>query len=254
MKSYGYIIFIFLFLGGYNTTIQAQARQVEKRSYQLLLGTNIGGTTPLPLPAEIRKINSYQPGLQPVIGIRATHWWQSHPKWGLTSGLNIEYRGFEEQAEVKYWYTNLKVGEGDAAGTYSGTFTGKNKTEVKNGYFSVPLMVSFRPFDVWTFNLGGYFSWMHTSKFEGSASDGYIRNGGPNGSKTNIESATFDFGDKEKKVDAGLAAGADWNFYQRISLSGQLNWGLVPVFPSSFKGLSYSIYNIYFTIGFSYKL
>ncbi|WP_080904284.1 outer membrane beta-barrel protein [Parabacteroides sp. Marseille-P3160] len=247
---------IILFIACWMTIpyMKAQEQSSEKREYHLLVGLNIGGTTPIPLPREIRKINSYQPGLQPVLALRATHWLGSYPGWGITSGLYIDYKGFEEESEVKYWYTNLQVGEGEAAGTYSGTFSGKNKSKVKNGYFTIPLMASYRPFDGWTFHLGGYFSWMHTSKFEGTASDGYIRNGGPNGSKTIIESATFDFSDKEKDIDAGLLAAADWNFYRRLSLTCQLNYGLIPVFPSDFKGVSYSMYNIYFTIGFSYKL
>lgn len=30
--------------------------------YRIKAGVNIGGTSPLPLPAEIREINSYRPG------------------------------------------------------------------------------------------------------------------------------------------------------------------------------------------------
>ena len=32
--------------------------------YRIKAGVNIGGTSPLPLPAEIREINSYRPGAQ----------------------------------------------------------------------------------------------------------------------------------------------------------------------------------------------
>lgn len=222
--------------------------------YDIRLGLNIGGTTPLPLPAEIRKIKSFTSGLNPVIAVRATRWFKQHPQWGITSGITVDYRGMKESADVKYWYTHLVVGEGENAGTFSGTFSGRNRTTIKNGYFTIPLMATYRPFHHWTFHLGGYLSWMHTADFSGTASDGYIREGGPTGDRIEVKNASFDFSDNLKKIDAGITAGADWRFNKRMSVTGDLTWGLIPIFPSDFKGVCYKMYNIYFALGLSYRL
>lgn len=253
MKTQKYIISLLLLLF-VSQIAKGQTEPFEKFEYNIMIGLNIGGTLPLPFPEELRKLDSYKPGLNPTFALRVTRWLESYPEWGITSGIYIDYKGFEERSQVKAWQTKLQVGEGEAAGTYSGTFTGKNHAKVKNGYFTIPLLASYRPFRKWTFHLGGYFSWMHSSKFEGSAYEGYIRNDGPYGSKTNIELASFDFGEEEKNIDAGLIAGADWNFQKRFSIIGQLNWGLIPIFPSNFEGISAKMYNVFLTLGLSYKI
>jgi hypothetical protein len=232
----------------------AQQEDGAKWTHEVRVGLNLGGTAPLPIPAEIRKINSFTAGVNPIIGFRSTRWLDKHPQWGITSGVTIDYRGMKTSADVKYWYTDLVVGEGDRTGRFSGTFSGKNMTKVKNGYFTIPVLASYRPFKAWTFHAGGYFSWIHTSKFEGSASDGYIREGGPTGDRITVEESTYDFSDELKDIDAGITVGANWKLTKRIAATGELNWGLVPIFPADFKGVSHKMYNIYFSLGLSYRL
>lgn len=249
-RYYIIIIFCFLFL---SKPLFAQERTAEW-THEIRVGLNLGGTSPLPIPAEIRKINSFTTGVNPVIGFRSTRWFDAYSRWGITSGLTIDYKGMKTSADVKYWYTDLVVGEGDQTGRFTGTFSGKNDTKVKNGYFTIPVLASYRPFKDWCFQAGGYFSWIHTSKFEGSASDGYIREGGPTGDRIAVENATFDFSDELKDFDAGIIVGANWRFTKRIAATGELTWGLVPVFPADFKGVSHKMYNIYFSLGLSYQL
>lgn len=253
MNQNNRILLLFLFLLCVATRSQAQEEH-SKWENDVIVGLNIGGTTPLPLPNEIRKVNSYSTGLNPTIAIRTTRWIDSSSQWGITTGLYVDYRGMEIDADVKYWNTRLQVGEGKNVGEYSGLFSGQNHTKMKNGYFTVPLMASYRPFERWTFHLGGYMSWMHTSKFEGSASNGYICNGGATGDVTMVENATFDFSNEFRSLDAGLVAGFDWKFKKRISVVGQLDWGLTPAFNGGFTGLPYKMYNIYCTLGLAYRL
>ena len=60
---------LLLSIGCYTTIVQAQEERnksilkslTKGLEYRLKAGFNIGGTSPLPLPAEIRKINSYNP-------------------------------------------------------------------------------------------------------------------------------------------------------------------------------------------------
>lgn len=220
--------------------------------FKAFAGYNLGGTTPLPLPPEIRKINSWAPGFGGTMAIHATRW--ITPEWGITSGLAIDLKRMTIKADVKYMMTNLVVGVGDDTGFFSGMFTGKNTTKVRNGYLVLPLLAAWRPVNEWTFRLGGYFASQQDARFEGTASHGYIRNGGPAGDYINIESATFDFSDNVRKTDVGLMASADWFFTKRMAVTGQLSWGLTPIFPSNFNGIPYKMYNIYFSTGIAYKL
>ena len=54
--------------------------------YELKAGVNIGGTAPLPLPSEIRKINSYSPNLALSFGTEITKWFSDPPERPDTSG------------------------------------------------------------------------------------------------------------------------------------------------------------------------
>ena len=69
-------------------------------------------------------------------------------------------------------------------------------------------MAAWRPNDQWSVRLGGYVAFQNDAKFEGVASDGYIRNGGSTGEKINVESATYDFAEEVRSFDAGIMAGS----------------------------------------------
>lgn len=232
-------------------TLMAQ-QTYRKWEYKAFAAYNMGGTTPMPLPAEIRKLNSWNPGLSGTLAFHVSRWFT--PRWGITSGLAIDLKGMKTNADVKYWQTSIEVGEGDDTGIFTGTFTGKNETKARNGYLVLPVLAAWRPAEKWTFRLGGYMAFQQDAMFEGRAYDGYIRSGGPTGDRVNVDMSTFDFADKVRKTDAGIMASADWAFTQKLALTGQLSWGLVPVFPSGFEGISYKMYNIYYAFGIAYIL
>ncbi len=52
--------------------------------YQFKAGVNIGGTSPLPLPEEIRSIESYSPGLAITLEGNVTKWIDVQKKWGVS--------------------------------------------------------------------------------------------------------------------------------------------------------------------------
>jgi hypothetical protein len=230
---------------------QTSARHWE---YKVFAGYNLGGSSPLPLPAEIRAINSWSPGFAAALGFQATRWLT--PEWGISSGLGIDIKGMRITADVKYMDTRLVIGEGEHTGLFSGMFTGENETRLHNGYLVVPLLGAYAPaaYTHWIFRLGGYVALLRDANFEGSASNGYIRNGGAAGDRIDIEKATFDFSDQLRKVDAGVMASTDWFFTHRLAVTGQLSWGLSPLFASGFNGIPYKMYNIYFMGGIAYKL
>lgn len=241
---------VWLALGVPQTMVAQDA--FEKWEFKFFAGYNTGGTTPLPLPAEIRSINSWNPGFSGSLAFHVTRWLS--PQWGITSGLALDLKGMKIEADVKYWNTNLEVGEGDKTGFFSGVFSGKNKTNTRNDYLVVPVLAAYHPFDTWIFRLGGYVASQQNAKFEGTASDGYIRSGGPAGDRINIERASFDFSEEVRRFDAGIMASVDWYFTRQMAVTAQLSWGLVPIFPSAFEGISYKMYNIYFMWGIAYRL
>lgn len=254
MRKNKYILSIIsgiMLLSGFVSSASAKEFR-EHWEKKVFAGYNIGGTSPIPLPAEIRQINSWKPGFGGTLAFHLTRW--ITPEWGLTTGLAIDLKGMKIDADVKYLQTSLVVGEGDRAGQFTGSFNGKNKTNMRNDYLVLPVLAAWRPVDRWRVRLGGYVAFQNAAKFEGTASDGYIRNGGPTGEKINVESATYDFAEEVRSFDAGLMASGDWFFTEKMALTGQLSWGLVPIFPSDFEGLSYKMYNIYFSLGVAYKL
>jgi hypothetical protein len=244
--------YIVLLIAGLSCLSLAAQKSFDKWEYKVFAGYNMGATTPFPLPAEIRKNNSWNPGLTGTLAFHVSR--RLTPEWGVTSGLAIDVKGATTDADVKYWRTSVEIGEGENAGFFTGTFSGRNKTKVRGGYVVLPLLAAYYPSDKWVFRLGGYFALLQDAVFEGSVSDGYIRNGGPTGERIDVDFADFDFAENMRKTDAGVMASTDWSFANRLAATGQLSWGLVPVFPSSFEAIPCKMYNIYFTLGLAYKL
>ena len=69
--------------------------------YQLKANFSIGGSAPLGMPREIRKINRYNPTL--VLGLEAdaTKWVSDNKKWGIRVGIRTEGKGMKTEAVVK---------------------------------------------------------------------------------------------------------------------------------------------------------
>jgi hypothetical protein len=217
--------------------------------HRILAGFNIGGTAPVGLPNTIRKIETYRPEFSPSLGYELSY--HKTRKWGIAVAVKLDYKGMYTKDEVQYFPTIITTKDG---GRFEGDFTGKNETTVRNAYVSFPVSLVYTPTNRWRFNLGGYMAWLFSSNFHGNVSDGYIRNGGSLGEKVDITEATFDFGTEVRSFDAGLQGGAAYRVGKKLSISGNLNWGLRPIFPDDFKGMDFPLYNIYFTLGVTYKI
>ncbi|MDR2041095.1 MAG: PorT family protein [Tannerella sp.] len=211
-------------------------------------GFNIGGTSPLPLPAEIRKISFSPPALSPHVALEAIR--RLNDRWGVSAQLALDYKGFEVEDQVKNLYTEIEMDNE----MYTGNFTGKNTTRIHNSYFTLPVMATYRMSERWEVQAGMYAAYLYSANFKGSASDGYIRQGSPVGEKTMVDYASFDFSDKQRPFDYGLLVAGEWGFSRRFAVRGQIAWGLNPVFPSDFTGIPFKMYHIYGTLGLSYHL
>ena len=108
--------------------------------YQVKANFSIGGSTPLGIPREIRKINHYNPTL--VLGLEAdaTKWVSNDKKWGVRVGIRTEGKGMKTEAVVKNYYTEVIKDNGKL----NGYFTGSVETEVKNTYVTMPVSVVYR--------------------------------------------------------------------------------------------------------------
>jgi hypothetical protein len=230
-------------------SIAQKERSFFQWEIKINAGYNIGGTSPLPLPVEIRKIEKFSPPiLAPHVALEGNRWFNE--KWGLSAQLAMDYKGFTVHDQVKNLHTEIEMGDDN----YTGNFTGKNTTEIRNTYITLPVMATYRISNKWTTQFGPYIAYLYHPDFKGTASDGYIRQGSPIGEKIDVPEASFDFSREQSRVDYGLLLAGEWKFSTDFALRGQVSWGLKSVFPSNFTGMSFAMYNLYGMIGVSYRI
>ena len=226
---------------------------LHKFTYQARIGYNLGGTAPIGMPATIRTLHSYtlQPNL--LLGIDAHY--PLDNKWGLMFGLHFEGKGMKTDAGVKnYHMTMVKGGE-----QLDGVFTGNVITKVDQSLATIPVQATYDVTEKLRLKLGPYFSYVTSHKFEGSAYDGYLRQGDPTGPKVELghedgERGEYDFSSDMRNWQFGIDVGADWYFSKRWGAYVGLTWGLSEVFKKDFHVIEQSMYPIYGTIGLSYQL
>ncbi len=217
--------------------------------YRLKAGFNIGGTSPFPLPAEIRELNSYQPGMQISLEGNIIKWVDK--KWGILFGVRFEDKGMETDANVKNYYLVMDSPEN---GRLEGVWTGSVKTKVKNAYVTLPLQAIYKVSPRWDLKLGPYISFLTEKDFSGAAYNGYLREGDPTGDKVIIENeeATYDFSADLQKIQWGVDLGAEWRAFKHLSVYSDLTWGLNSIFEKDFESVSFDMYCIYLNFGFGY--
>ena len=220
-------------------------------------GYVIGGTTPLPLPKEIRKINSFSPRGGISIGIDGYR--MLSKRWGLSLGAHFFWEGFHTSADVKNYYVWLEQ-EGEIT---KGYFTGTNVTNTEMWGATVPLLCTFRISPRWNVSLGPYLSYYFKQTFTGEVYDnnegvGYLREDTPVGTKIlmtrdNPTPYPDDFADHMHPMSVGLEACFDWKAMRHMNVFGSLDWGLSNIWQSDFEAISFKMYPIYATIGLAYR-
>lgn len=211
-------------------------------------GVSVGGTSPIPLPAEIRKINSYNPTLCIQLEGAVQRKFTQH--WGTMIGIRFENKGMKTDATVKNYH--MEAVNDDGTGKINGAWTGKVKTEVNNKYLTFPVLATYAFNDRWQVQAGPYFSYLINGDFSGEAYDGYIRNLDPTGQKAEVSSAHYDFSDNLRRFAWGLQVGGEFKAYKHLSVSANLSWGLNSIFPSDFESVTFKLFPIYGTLGFNY--
>lgn len=211
-------------------------------------GVSIGGTSPLPIPAEIREIESFSPTLCIQLEGAAQKKFDKH--WGVLVGIRFENKGMETKARVKNYH--MEAVNADGSGTVNGAFTGHVRTATDLNYLSFPVLATYAFNDRWQLMFGPYLSWMMKGDFTGDAHDGYIRDQNPTGKYTDVTLATYDFSHDLRRFHWGLQLGGEFKAYRHLSVTADLQWGLNGIFPSDFGSVTFDLYPIYGTIGFHY--
>lgn len=218
-------------------------------------GYTLGGTTPLPLPKEVRSINTFAPKGGGTIG--ADVYKMFGKRWGASMGLHFFYEGFHTSADVKNYKMSLTM-DGN---TMSGYFTGTDVTNTDMWGMTVPMTATFRMSPRWNLSFGPYFSTYFKKDFSGDVYDnkdgvGYLRVDDPTGEKVNIDRnnpATYDFSDNMLQWNVGLEFCFDWKACRHMNVFAKLDWGMSNIWESDFDAVSFRMYPIYATIGLAYR-
>lgn len=218
-------------------------------------GYTIGGTTPLPLPNEVRAINEFSPKGGATIGVDVYKMFCK--RWGASVGWHFFYEGFHTSADVK----NYKMTLTQDGNTMSGYFTGTDVTNTSMWGMTMPFLATLRMSPRWNFNFGPYFSTYFKRDFSGTGYEnkngqGYLRVDDPTGEKVNMDrsnAATYDFTENMLQWNAGLEFGFDWKACRHMNVFVKVDWGLTSVFESSFDAIAFKMYPIYATFGLAYR-
>jgi hypothetical protein len=232
---------------------RAEAGTLDSLQLKARAGYNIGGTTPVPLPATIRSLDGYS--LTPSFMVGADAVLPLTRQWGIMTGLRFENKGMKGDVTTKAYFMEVVKGDQKMAGL----FTGHVEQEVKQWMLTVPVQATFRLSRKVMLKGGPYVSFLLSKGFSGIASDGYLRKDTPTGPKILMgncegEWATYDFNDDMRSLQFGIGIGADWQVYKCLGVSADLNWGLTGIFPSDFKTVEQTLYPVYGTIGVFYRL
>lgn len=242
------------------TNIQAQQERdqniinSEKNGweYEVRAGINIGGATPIPLPVEIRSIDSYNPKFAGSIEGVVTHWFDTQKQWGMSAGLRLENKGMETGATVKNYSTEI-INDGNRVAGY---WTGYVKTKYSNTLLTLPVMANYRFNSRWKVRAGLFASLRLDGDFSGHVSDGYLRQGNPTGEKiifNDGKTATYDFTNDLRRWQWGAQIGGTWRAYKHFSINADFTWAFSDIFKGDFKTVTFNMYPVYLNVGFGYQ-
>lgn len=236
-------------------SLAGHAQQCSLRDVKIdaRLGYNLGGTSPVGLPASIRELKSYELTPSFLFGLDAEM--SKCGRFGVLLGMRFENKGMNVDARVKNYHMKISKGQQQM----EGQFTGDVKTKVTEWMLTVPLQATWHPAEAWRLRFGPYVSYVFSRDFSGYAHDGYLRVGSPTGAKVDIgngpgQRGDYDFSSDMRRLQWGLSLGADWKFYDRLGTFVELNWGLSGIHHSHFKTIEQTLYPLYGTIGLNYTL
>ena len=171
------------------------SRDIHNSGWIIRAGYVIGGTSPIPLPKEIRSINEFKPLGGVTVG--ADYYHMFGKRLGIQFGMHLFFEGFHTSADVKNY--RMAITQGNSY--LSGYFTGTDVTNTKMVGVTLPVTATFRMSPRWNVSVGPFFTFVGKGTFDGEVYDnsegiGYLREGDPTGPKIEItrkNPANYDF-------------------------------------------------------------
>ena len=164
--------------------------------------------------------------------------------------IRLETKGMTTRAKTKNYH--MEAWNTDGSGKVMGAWTGKVKTSVRNTYLTLPVVAVYNIDKRWSVSAGAYASYLLDGEFTGAAYDGYIRDQDPTGEKAEVTRAEYNFSSDIRKFNWGLQAGGEYKVYKHLALFANLQWSMNGIFPSDFGSVTFALYPIYGTLGFTY--
>lgn len=214
--------------------------------YGVRMGMCMGGTSPFPLPEEIREIKSF--GLNGAFMQEIYGYKLFNQRLGIYLGERIACEGMKTTARVKNYHMSIVQDGEEMAGYY----TGIDETNARTVSVKVPVEAMFRITPRFDLRVGPYMQFNIKKSFEGKVYDGYLRVNDPTGQKVEFAKdtyAVYDFSDDMKKCLMGAELAADVKITKHFGAFALLDWGMNSVFPDDFETISFKMYPIYFSLG-----
>jgi len=207
------------------------------------IGLNLGGTMPLPMPANIQKIENYSSNFTPTIEAEAIRW--LNKKVGVSAGIRSDNKGLKTTARVKEYSLSFE--------DFHGKFRGTVDTEINFNYLSLPILAHYSLQKNLSVYAGAYYAYLLSGEFKGATSAGYLNTGTDVIVFREDAREEYDFSKELRGYDAGLSLGLNYLPYnEHILLSFDFNYGLLSVFPSRFNGVADEMQNIYGRLSLGY--
>lgn len=216
-------------------------------------GYSIGATSPIGIPEGVKSIDAFRPTPSFTLGIDAAY--PLGARWNIATGLRLENKAMDADVTAQGYHMELHKGTEHL----EGVFTGSVSQQVSMLMLTLPIYAIWQPSSNWRLKAGPCISLLLKKDFSGTASNGYLRQGGPTGPKITIGDtpetwATYDFSNDMRRFQLGLTIGADWQALPRLGFSLDLGIGLTGIFPSDFSTVEQPLYPLYGTVGICYNI
>jgi hypothetical protein len=210
-----------------------------------LIGTDIGGTLPIPFSAIGGAFNAY-PKLNATLGAR--FFLNFHPRWSI--GANLNYKTIAMDADARV--TNQKF-KGENTVQY---FTGTSEMSMSFQILELPLYLEFltgskRQHGI---QVGFFGSWVMRSRFITYATKGFI-GAEPDRMDSALSSPqVMDFSALLGNWDVGLLAGYQARIFPRIRMGLYVMIGLKDIFLPVSDFFDYKMKQVRGSVSVSYDL
>lgn len=237
----------------YSAMAQDDTNSLSRWSLSPQVGYTLGGLTPVPLPAEIRKINQFEPSRGLNLGLDLAYRLDKY--WSLQLGLRYFDRGMNTEAEVKAYHITVKQNDD----YLRGYFTGHNHTQATQQGFSLGLQGVWHAGNRWSFSTGPVIEYYTRRSFTGSVTDGYLRVNTPIGDKilfgpSSDDSPTYDYSSDMARWGLGWQARANYRFAKRWSAFAEGRYVFTNSFVSTFETISMRLHPSFLTLGLAYQI